>query len=74
MYYPCENKAADQLCSYGAADLCLCFTYADYWFSYVAAHLKIVIIMNQRKELFLDMQIHKNSDLVLVPFLANCFA
>ena len=25
-YYPCrENKGADQLCCYRAADLCLCF-------------------------------------------------
>ena len=35
MYYPCsENKGADQLYE---ADLRLCFTYADCWFSHEAA-------------------------------------
>ena len=40
LYYPCsENKGADQLRSYCEADLCLCFAYADCWFSCASAHI-----------------------------------
>ena len=44
LYYPCsENKGADQLRSYCAADLRLCFcvfvfAYAKSWFSHNEAH------------------------------------
>ena len=35
----CENKGADQLCSYCTADLRLCFRmYANCWFSHAQAH------------------------------------
>ena len=40
MYYPySKNKGADQLRSYWEADLCLCFVYADCWFSHEAAFI-----------------------------------
>ena len=41
MYYPCsENKGADQLRSYYAADLPLCFRICKSRFSHNEAHLK----------------------------------
>ena len=40
LYYLCsENKEADQLRSYCAADLHLCFGIAKNWFSYYVAPL-----------------------------------
>ena len=40
LYYLCsENKDADQLRSYCAADLCLCFRIWKSWFSHNAAHI-----------------------------------
>ena len=42
LYYLCsENKGVDQLCSYctEAADLCLCFSHVDCYFSGAVAHL-----------------------------------
>ena len=40
LYYPSsENKGADQLCSYSAADLHLCLRICKSRFSYDAAHV-----------------------------------
>ena len=54
MYYLCsENKGADQLHVYCAADLCLCFRiYAKSRFSHDAAHIMDVYQMHKSNPKF----------------------
>ena len=43
LYYQCsESKAADQLCGYRAADLCLSYELAKSRFSHGAAHIIMI--------------------------------
>ena len=52
LYYLCsENKEADQLRSYCAADLHLCFAFANNWFSYYVAplnHYTIYVVKTKK--------------------------
>ena len=51
-HYPCsENKGADQLRSYCAADLHLCFCIAKSRFSHDEAHIYLISTHLQRKHM-----------------------
>ena len=44
LYYLCDNKGADQLCSYFRADLRLCFRIGKNPVSHDAAYIKAVLL------------------------------